>query len=175
MNRTMRGLIIFFVLIALKITFASHSAQAPVTPSTMVMSCVGTLTYENSQGATGTIYGDVVFTKTSSGVCQIKGWPTVVMQTSVGSEVPTSISHDFTRWVSGAANHPPTLIHMRQGDRAMFQMAYSAIPAGDETSCPSFSKFQVSIAAVNLGVATSAYPLTPCNQGQIVVSPIYPG
>ena len=67
----------------------------------------------------------------------------------------------------------PTTVTLAPGDSAYFNIGYSDVPVGGETSCPSSASLEIT--------PPNAYDhlvlpvtLAPCGGGTLVVSPVFP-
>lgn len=132
-----------------------------------------------SQGAAGTIYTSVTLTKSTPGSCTLKGWPVLGLKNQAGAvlaertiDVPSS--SDTVNFLNPKANHAPTTLSLTQGSGTTFSMAFSDVPTGSATSCPTAA---VVIVGTGVGATTSSisltYPIQPCNGGTLIVSPFY--
>jgi hypothetical protein len=197
-SRGLKSLAIFFAFVAIY-TLSRHAitssttttTSAPVSSSTSVTTttlagavpCEGKdfrATYNEGQGAAGTVTASVTLTKTTPGWCSIKGWPILTLQDKTGavlhsSTVDTS-ANPPVQYPSTSANQAPAQLTLLQGSTASFSLAYSDVPTGNESSCPSAFTLSVQMATGGSTViVTPQYPPEPCNGGQIYASPFYKG
>ncbi len=106
---------------------------------------------------------------TSPSPCFLEGYPGLQLLSSGGSPLPTNVvrkgSYPFTAM-------PPTRVTLATGQSADFNLGYSDVPSGSETSCPAAASLEVTPpdATDHLVVAAS---LSPCGGGTIVVSPVF--
>ena len=137
-------------------------------------------TYVQGQGSLGTVYDSVTLTKTSSGACTLQGWPLVTLADRHGAVVATtnvnvsgSTQSAPITFPTPSANAVPALLHLTSGSTVAFALAYSDVPIGNET-CPSAYALRVQLAAGG-GVipVTAQYPLQPCGQFTLWLSPFY--
>jgi len=193
-----RGLIslaIFFAFVAIY-TLSRHTTATTTTTTTTSLaptttttsSAAGATTCEGSdfrgafnqgQGAAGTVYASVTLTKITSGGCTIKGWPLLTLQDRLGA-VLTSSTVDVPgagsqiTFLDSRANRAPVLVTLTNGSTTTFSLAYSDVPTGSETSCPSAQSVSVALSKNGSTVAvTPQYPPAPCDHGLIWVSPFY--
>jgi len=191
-----RGLIsvaIFIAFIAIY-TLGRHGFGTSTTTTTTTTTSLATTTttlastacsandfsgaYNEGQGAAGTVEASVTLTKSTAGSCTLKGWPLMTLQDRLGAvlkstlvDVPSSADrHQF----SGAqANHAPTTLTLNQNSTTTFSLAYSDVPTG-AAACESAVTLSVQFVANGPVInVTPPYPVQPCNQGQIWVSPFY--
>jgi hypothetical protein len=66
----------------------------------------------------------------------------------------------------------PTTVTLAAGQSAFFNIGYSDVPVGGETSCPTSTALEVTPpgATDHLGVTAA---LTACGHGTLVVSPVF--
>ena len=162
-------------------TTTSVSSSTSTTVATSSTTCTGnefTGTFNQGQGAAGTVYASVTLTKATAGTCTVDGWPTLTLQDRTGGLLAVSLAHvpsstDSVQFSVPKANELPTALTLDQGSLTNFSLAYSQVQTGN-TACESavtisvqFVKFQTSIAV------TPPYPITPCDAGKVWVSPFY--
>ena len=198
MRRAVISLVLFFAFVV--IVTASRHSTSTVTTSTTASPGVGSTsttttsvvapgstctgsdfhaTFGLSQGAAGTVYSSVRLTKTTTGQCTLNGWPLLTLQNAQGAvvasrtiDLPTSNSPIV--FPDTAANAAPTTLTLATGASTSFDLAYSDVPTGSETSCPSVSSVAIAIAQGQaVAVATPSYPLQPCGGGTVWVSPFF--
>jgi hypothetical protein len=140
---------------------ATGPARCAATALTAVVS--------GSSGAAGTIETTVALTSTSASPCVLDGYPGLLLQTASGSALPTAVvrkgSYSFTAMAS-------TTVTLTHGESAYFNIGYSDVPVGTETTCPTSASVQVTPPnAVDHLVMAAA--LAPCGGGTLVVSPVF--
>jgi hypothetical protein len=134
--------------------------------------------FNEGEGAAGTIYASVTLTKNTSGSCTLTGWPLLTLQNKLGAvlalnavDVPSS-GTGF-QFLSSQANSSPTKLTLSQNQAVEFSLAYSDVQTG-AAACESVTTISVQLAAKGAAITvTPTYPLTPCNSGQIWLSPFY--
>jgi len=157
------------------------TSSSTTTSSTPGNGCNGrdfTGTFNQGQGAAGTIYASVTLTKVSSGTCIEKGWPLLTLQdvhgaTLVSTVVDVPSSTQGVQFANPKANRAPTTLLLTKGAATTFSLAYSDVPTGT-TVCDSAVTLNVQFAASTTSVVvTPAYPLQPCDNGRVWISPFY--
>jgi hypothetical protein len=122
-------------------------------------------------GAAGTIETTVALRNTSATTCVLAGYPTLQMVDTKGAALVTKTvdkgSYSFTSQPAAPVTIPP-------GQSGSFNIGYSDVPTGTETTCPTSAALQITPPAVT-GHLTLTASLTPCNGGTLVVSPILTG
>ncbi len=201
MKRALISLAIFFAFVVAVTVSRHHTTSTTTTTTTASVSTTTTTTpvttttasangstcqgadfagvFGLSQGAAGTIYTSVTLTKSTPGSCTLKGWPVLGLKSQAGAvlaertvEVPSS--SDTVNFLNPKANHAPTTLTLTQGSTTTFSLAFSDVPTGSATSCPT-----AAVVSVGTGVgSTSAsisltYPIEPCNGGTLIASPFY--
>ena len=171
---------------AVSTTTTSTSSTTTVSSSTTTSSTPGTGcngrdfkgTFNQGQGAAGTIYASVTLTKVSAGSCSEKGWPLLTLQdvhgtTLVANVVDVPSSTQGVQFADPKANRAPTALVLTKGSTTTFSLAYSDVPTGT-TACDNAVTLNVQFAASSTSVVvTPAYPLQPCDNGRVWVSPFY--
>jgi hypothetical protein len=122
-------------------------------------------------GAAGTIETTVVLRNTSASTCRMSGYPTLQMVDGSGGALPT-ISVDGGHY--SFTSQVPASVTLAAGQAGSFNIGYSDVPTGTETSCPTSAALQITPPAANGHVTVSA-SLSPCGGGTLVVSPILTG
>ena len=163
-------------------TTTSVRSSTPTTAgATTAATCTGnefTGTFNEGQGAAGTVYASITLTKSAAGTCTVDGWPTLTLQDQTGGLLPIKLaevpsSGNAVQFLIAKANKAPTLLTLRQGSSTNFSLAYSQVPTGT-TTCESAVTISVQFAKNQASVAvTPSYPITPCDGGKIWVSPFY--
>jgi len=122
-----------------------------------------------SSGAAGTIETTIALTSTASAPCILGGYPGLQLLGASGSALPTRVirggSYSFTAIA-------PTAVTLSPGQSVYFNIGYSDVPAGSETSCPTSTSLEVTPPnAYDHLVLTAG--LAPCGGGTLVVSPVF--
>jgi hypothetical protein len=105
----------------------------------------------------------------SSAPCILSGYPGLLLLSGGGLPLPTNVirkgSYSFTAMA-------PTTVTLTSGQSADFNLGYSDVPVGNETTCPTASSMEVTPpnATDHLIVTAS---LAPCGGGTVVVSPVF--
>lgn len=134
--------------------------------------------FDQGQGAAGTINASITLTKTTTGTCTLKGWPTLTLQDRLGGLITTNVvdvpsSGNSFQFPSTKANAAPTTLTLAQNGTTNFSLAYSDVQTGT-TACASAVTVSVQFVAQGPTVTvTPPSPVQPCNNGQIWVSPFY--
>lgn len=190
MNRGLKTLALFAAFVVV-FTISRHlgsrqvtvittsSTTSTVVATTVVPQCQGhdmTGVDDGGQAAQGTAFDSVTLTKTSAGICRLRGYPTLTMQDSTGAvvpfaTVPYATSSGLT-FPSAQANQPPMTLTVAMGQSVVFSYAFVDRSA---TNCPA-------IRTVNVQMHTtgSATPVTLRFNEQVcgtsvTVSPFYAG
>jgi len=153
-------------------------ASAPSTSTTATTSPGGptqcptpklTATVYGSGGAAGTIETTIALTSSASTTCTLGGYPGLQMLTAAGGNLPTTVirkgNYSFTSMA-------PTVVSIAPGQAAYFNMGYSDVPTGSETSCPTSASLAVTPPNSYTSTTVSAQ-LGPCGNGSIAVSPVF--
>ncbi len=122
-----------------------------------------------SSGAAGTIETTVALKSAGSAPCVLSGYPGLQMLDAGGGALPTTVvrkgSYSFTAMA-------PTSVVVGSGQSLYFNIGYSDVPSGSETSCASSASLEVTPpnAVDHLLIAAT---LAPCGAGTLVVSPVF--
>jgi hypothetical protein len=122
-----------------------------------------------SSGAAGTVEVTVGLKSVSAATCVLTGYPGLQLLGPGGSPYPTNVqrkgSYPFTAM-------EPITVTLASGQSAYFNIGYSDVPAGGETSCPTSTSLAVTPpdATDHLLVVAA---LAPCGGGTMVVSPVF--
>jgi hypothetical protein len=122
-----------------------------------------------SSGAAGTIELTVSLRSTGPHTCVLGGYPGLQLLGTGGTLLPTNVvrkgSYGFTAMA-------PVTVNLATGQSAEFNVGYSDVPVGTETSCPTSTALEVTPpgAPDHLTIAAS---LAPCGHGTLVVSPVF--
>jgi len=122
-----------------------------------------------SSGAAGTIETTVGLRNTSATACTLGGYPGLLLLDAAGAALPTTVvrkgSYSFTAM-------SPTTVSLSPGASVYFNIGYSDVPVGSETSCPSSAKLEITPpnAFDHLVVVAT---LSPCGGGSMTVSPVF--
>jgi Protein of unknown function (DUF4232) len=195
-SRAVKSLAIFFAFVAIyalsrhaisPTSTTTTSTTAVVSTTTTTGSTTGSTTCQGSdfrgsfnqgQGAAGTIYASITLTKTTSGSCTIKGWPILALQDRLGALLASSTidlpsASAPIQFTDTRANEAPSLVSLKSGSTTTFSLAYSDVATG-ATACPAAQTVSVAFAKNGSTVAVTAqYPPAPCNHGLVWVSPFY--
>jgi hypothetical protein len=121
-----------------------------------------------SSGAAGTIETTVALKSTSATTCVLSGYPGLQMLDAGGANLPTNVvrkgNYSFTSMA-------PTTVTLSNGQTASFNIGYSDVPVGTQTTCPTSASIEVTPpnAVDHLVIAAM---LAPCGGGTLVVSPV---
>jgi hypothetical protein len=151
---------------------STTSTPAPSTTSTGPTRCataglVGSIV--GSSGAAGTIETTVGLRSTATTPCILGGYPGLQMLGPGGATLPTNVvrkgNYSFTSMA-------PTTVTLSSGQSAYFNIGYSDVPVGNETSCPTSASLEVTPPNATDHLVVTA-TLTPCGGGTLVVSPVF--
>ncbi len=122
-----------------------------------------------SSGAAGTIELTVALRSSSATPCVLGGYPGLQLLGANGSSLPTSVvrkgSYSFTAMA-------PTTVNLTTGQSVDFNLGYSDVPTGGESSCPTASSMEVTPPNATDHLVVTA-TLAPCGGGTVVVSPVF--
>jgi hypothetical protein len=122
-----------------------------------------------SSGAAGTIETTVSLKSTAATPCVLGGYPGLQLVTAAGSDLPTTVVRKGSDSFTAMA---PTTVTVAPGQSVVFNIGYSDVPSGTETSCPSSAFLQVTPPNATDHLTVTA-ALAPCDSGTLVVSPVF--
>jgi hypothetical protein len=191
-----RGLISVVIVVAFVAVFAlsrHHSTPTTTTTTTSTTSTSATTTsnpgtdcrgsdfkaiFVQGQGAAGTVYASVTLTRTGAGSCTVKGFPILTSHDNKGAVLPINqidlgSASAPIQFQPVKANVAPTSVTLVQGASTNFSFAYNDVQTGT-TACENVVTLNVQFTSAGTSVpVTPAYPLQPCDNGKIWVSPFY--
>lgn len=159
-------------------TPASSTAPASTIPGSTTTAVAGSTscaaaalsgTIAGSSGAAGTIETTVGLRNTGATACTLGGYPGLLLLDAAGTALPTTVvrkgSYSFTAM-------SPTTVSVSPDASVYFNIGYSDVPVGSETSCPSSATVEITPpnAFDHLEVAAT---LSPCGGGSMTVSPVF--
>ena len=153
-------------------TASSSTSSATTTSVPAGLACAArdlVTTVVGSQGAAGTFELTFALHNTSTTSCPMEGYPGAQLLDASGTELPTHV-------VSGGnlqfTNFAPAPVVLAAGATAYFNLAYSDVPSGTETTCPTAAQIEVFPPhAVDHDVVTTS--IMACAAGTLTVSPVF--
>lgn len=146
------------------------STSVPVAPVAQCHTSGLSITLEKTGAAAGNYYSTFDLQNVSGSTCEMEGFPGMAMQAADGSRLPTNVL-----WKNGALASPgPTLVVLPAGGVAHFNIHWTDVPSGNETSCPSATTLLVTPPneTTQLRIAVN---MAPCANGTIDASPVRQG
>jgi hypothetical protein len=160
-------------------TTTTTSSGASTTTSTTggpgVAMCLATqlsIAPHQGGGAAGTISLTVSMKNTSSTTCTLQGYPGMQLLGAQGTPIPTTVVRGGLAGSSGAAAQQPSLVTLSPGQVAAFALQYEDVPVGNETTCPTSAKAEIT-PPNDTAPALVPLVIAPCNGGTVHVSPVY--
>ena len=153
-------------------TTSSSSSSSSTTSGTSTTACEASalaMSVVGSQGAAGTFEVSFGLRNSATTPCTMNGFPAVLLVSGSGTQLPTTVVRagnvSFT-------NFPAAPVALSPGATAYFNMAYSDVPVGSETSCEMATQLQVTPPNTSThGVV--GISLAVCNHGTVTVSPVF--
>ncbi|HET7660761.1 MAG TPA: DUF4232 domain-containing protein [Oryzihumus sp.] len=125
----------------------------------------------SSDGAAGHIHLVVALRNIGGVECTLDGFPAVGLVAQDGSALPVRATHDGD--LAFPARTPSTVV-LAPGEVASFDLGFSHVPAGGQTSCPAAQSLAVTTPGDSHPVAVQAVA-DPCDGGHLAVSPLVAG
>jgi len=121
-------------------------------------------------GAAGTIEATFGLRNTSTTACALVGFPGAALLDSAGAALAqqTTVrggSYSFTDFSASRVSLGP-------GDSAYFNVGYSDVPSGGETTCPASAKLEVT-PPNDFSQLTTSFQASACDHGTLTVSPVF--
>jgi hypothetical protein len=126
-------------------------------------------TIAGSSGAAGTIETTVGLRNSTTTACTLGGYPGLLLLAASGSALPTTVVRKGTFSFTAMS---PTTVSLSPGASVYFNIGYSDVPVGGETSCPSSATLEITPpnAFDHLEVGAT---MSPCDGGNMTVSPVF--
>jgi hypothetical protein len=152
-------------------TTASTSSTTTSSPTGLSRCPTGdfTGTVAGSSVAAGTIELTIALRSSSATSCILGGYPGLQLLAANGSALPTKVERKGTYSFTSMA---PTTVTLTSGQSAEFNIGYSDVPVGNESSCPTASSMEVTPPNATDHLVVTAM-LAPCGGGTVVVSPVF--
>ena len=129
-------------------------------------------TVAGGDGAAGTIESTVALRNTSTHSCVLAGYPSLQMVDASGADLTTTT-------VAGGrypmTSQPQTMVTVAPGASASFNIVFSDVPSGNETTLPDVGGSLKITTPATFDPWTVHASLTPCDAGTLVVSPFLAG
>lgn len=122
-----------------------------------------------STGAAGTEEITVSLRNTGTAPCTLGGYPGLLLLAASGASLPTTVvrkgAYSFTAMA-------PTTVTVAPGTAVYFNIGYSDVPVGSETSCPTSASLEITPPndVDHLEVPAT---LSACGGGTLTVSPVF--
>jgi hypothetical protein len=97
------------------------------------------------------------------------GYPGLLLLGSAGAALPTNVVRKGTYGFTAMA---PTTVLLPPGGTAYFNIGYSDVPVGGETTCPNSASLEITPPNAYDHLVLAA-TLAPCGGGTVVVSPVF--
>lgn len=153
------------------VTATVRQANTPTPTVSSPMPCQTSqlaLSFGSSNGAAGTIVDTFQFKNISSASCTMNGFPNVQMLDSHGNLLPTQVQQGGGM----LSNEPgPSPFTLQPGKISTFEVAWSDVPVGSETTCPTASSLRVTPPGQSVFLTVNTN-IAPCNSGHLNVSPV---
>lgn len=146
---------------------AASSTTVPSLTQCPAKDLVGSIA--GSSGAAGTIEITISLRSTASSACILAGYPGLQLLGPGGAALPTTVirkgAYSFTAMA-------PVAVRLSTGQSAEFNLGFSDVPVGTETSCATADALEVTPpdSVDHLMIVAS---LAPCGRGTLVVSPVF--
>ncbi len=156
-------------------------SSATTTTSSAAPICQGsdfTGVFNQGEGAAGTVYASVTITKATPGACSVKGWPILTLSDKTGAVLPLNQvdqtgANNVIQFPAPKANDAAVALTLTNGSVTNFSLAYSSVPTAN-TVCDAAVTLSVQFAkGGSSSPVTPSYPVQPCDNGKIWVSPFY--
>ncbi|MBW4078456.1 MAG: DUF4232 domain-containing protein [Acidobacteria bacterium] len=190
MNRALK-MLGMAVLVVVLVLVGRHLLNSKTTTTTLLPSTTSTVptakpvsvackgsdfsgVYNQGQGAAGTIFASVTLTKVTPGTCTFKGYPLLTLQDKTGAVITSKqLDTSPVQFPDALANKAPSQLSLSDGATTTFSLGYSDVPVGTQ-ACASATTLSVQFApGGSVVTVTPAYPVQPCNDNTVWVSPFY--
>jgi hypothetical protein len=151
---------------------AASTTLTPPTTSTTVPGCTGSnyaLSLLGSQGAAGTTEVTFGFRNTSSATCPLFGYPGFELLGPNGHAIATNAVRGGNKSFTDFA---PVHVSVGPGATAYFNIGFSDVTTGTESSCPTATGVQAIPPNTTAQLVVSGQ-FTVCNGGTVDISPVF--
>jgi hypothetical protein len=145
----------------------------PSTTTTTVPGCTGanyTLALLGTQGAAGTFEVTFGLRNGSSVTCPLSGYPGIQLIDAAGADIPTTTNRGGSL---SFTDFPAAAVSVGAGATAYFNLAYSDVPTGTESSCPVAAVVQAIPPNTSAALRVSGQQFMVCDDGTVTVSPVF--
>lgn len=152
-------------------TTTSTTSAPPTTAGTPTCQAAGLrIVLAGSQAAAGTEELTFSLTSTASAACEMVGYPGLVLVSTSGAHLPTTVVRGGTLPFENVAPSPVLLAH---GETAYFNVGFSVVQSGS-TSCTDAQNVEVT-PPTGTGSATVRVPVGvhACDDGTLHVSAVF--
>jgi hypothetical protein len=122
-----------------------------------------------SQGAAGTIEVTISLRNTTAAGCALEGYPGMQLLDAAGNPLPTQTVPGGSESFDDFPKSPVTI---GPGQSGYFNVGYSDVPAGGETSCPTSASLWVTPPDDVTHLVLPAR-WTACDGGKLTTSPVF--
>ncbi|MDE3086534.1 MAG: DUF4232 domain-containing protein [Acidobacteriota bacterium] len=142
---------------------AAGGALAHCQPSDLAGTLLG------SQGAAGTIEITIALRNATAAPCALEGYPGMALVDAAGNQLPSRVVPGGSLSFDDFGKAPVTI---GPGQSAYFNVGYSDVPAGGESSCPTSASLWVTPPDDVTHLVVPAR-LTVCDGGTLTTSPLF--
>ncbi len=123
-----------------------------------------------SEGAAGTIELTFSLKNTAGASCAMNGYPDVQLLDSTEASMATAVNRG-----GGLAfeNIPASNVTLAAGQSAYFNLGYSDVTVGTETSCPAAAQVRITPPGSTSSAVVPVSDLDACGGGTVHVSPVF--
>lgn len=125
----------------------------------------------STNGGAGHVQVVITLTNHSSAACAMDGYPALRLLGAGAQPLPTTVIHGGAM---SFANRSPKPVQLAAGAVASFDIEYSDVPSGSETSCPQALALAVTPPG-GAGVVHVPLHAVACSHGTLHVSPVVAG
>jgi hypothetical protein len=123
-----------------------------------------------SEGAAGTVELTFALRNTGTTSCVLEGYPGGLLLDGSGQALPTTVERGGTLKFEAV---PVSTVTLAPGATAWFNLGFSDVPTGTETSCPAAASLEITPPNAYDHLTVPASGLAPCGQGTVTVSPVF--
>ena len=129
--------------------------------------------FAGSEGAAGTIILSFGMANAAPTGCWLYGFVGMQMLDASGRNLPTRVMRNGGLFSNQSG---PTQFTLQQGQAATFLVAFGNVPVGSETTCTQAAQLVVTPPDEfdHMTLTVQGWPLSPCNSGELDVTPVRP-
>jgi len=147
---------------------SSTSSSAPATDTSCSASALsGSVT--GTEGGAGVLETTIALRNTGTVTCTLDGYPGLLLLSSSGTQLATDARDGGSLAFESVA---PSSVSLAPGGDAYFNIGYSEVPSGGESTCPAATGLEVTPPGATTHLVVAVH-MAPCGGGQLHESALF--